>query len=276
MQNSFNAPYARWKVLSAEKTNEIRRFYKNRNPTIFTAVNIIKDNIFHTDPEYVWCAEGNEGSYKDGLGKHLQSIKSQKNGKKCSGSKPGLFSIFKDYDFGSMEENIDLSQNQLNKKNEKKIDASALSNIKELSNDVDYIVWMRNIMKKALDYYYMFGMCPFRMIVGSNKNPKLVIPSMEEGLFIARINPENSLKEIKWMSNNSLVNISKNIEPDEHVGVYCWAGYEPELDVGHYMMPFTSTVARLVGPYKEYKKFVRNAHIADDLASRPVVLTVSK
>src|SRR6056297_426489 len=254
----LQSKFSNWKILDEQKTFEIRRFYRNRNSTVFTAASVVKEHIFQLDPEYIWCPESTFTTYNRGLGKLIKTYKSKGKENINLEKRPGIFENFDTDDF----ENVfgtNTGGPTKDKKELKRDPIKVFESCTELMKDPEQIVWMKKIMKKALDYYYMFGMCPFRMVVGCDKNPKLVIPSMEEGHFIARINPENSIKEVQWLSKSNLRTGGMNLEPDDTVGVYCWESFEPQLDVTSMQTPYTSAVARLIGPYKEFKKFVKNA-----------------
>lgn len=272
--------FSDWQILSPKSTKEIRRFYKNNDTTAFTACSVIREHIFQIDPEYIWCPKENKESYYNTLGNLIKISKEKSNRTitigKSTEKTPGILEGFVEERADDEAVVLGTEEKQNGKKDGDKLNPmNRIKNCKNLVKDPEQKLWMKKLMKKALDYYYMFGMCPFKMIIGSDKNPKLVIPSMEEGAFIARINPETSIKEVRWLSNQFGTMRTVKIKPDEKVGVYCWENFEPELDVDPLQTPYTSPIARLIGPYHIYKKFMVNAGIADELASRPPIVTIS-
>jgi hypothetical protein len=142
-----------------------------------------------------------------------------------------------------------------------------------LSRDPVLMGWLEKLGKDAIRLKMIYGMCPFRMIYDDEiGTDTVVIPDMISGNFIFRLNPFDVM-EIGWMSTLRKGKSKAEIQPDKDTGVYVWPDSKPVM-IGH--QPFNSVAARLRKPYLVRERVVDHFLVADQMASKPPIVTQSK
>jgi len=142
-----------------------------------------------------------------------------------------------------------------------------------LSRDPVLMGWLERLGKDAIRLKMIFGMCPFRMVyddeIGSDT---IVIPDMISGNFIYRLN-EFDVLEVGWMSTLRKGKSKADVLPDSDTGVYVWSDSKPVM-VGR--QPYNSVAARLRKPYLVRERVIDHFLVADQMASKPPIVTQSK
>lgn len=254
MLNITGSKYNQWRELNRHVSMDIRRLYCQNEATISTVVELISDHIFDSEFRYDWCPEDETNSYERTLGALIKSS--------SSGNDDGASSK------GGDEKRAQAQRQQQRIKGKNVQGASC----PQTPNDPEQLRWMKETMREAMDYYYMFGMCPFRVIMGPDTFPKIIIPDFSTGNFIAKINEDTGTADVGWIDYKDKYINKGELEPDKKVGVYVWPQFKPLIDEPN---PFRSVISKLRREYNEFRMMMHNNLKADQFNSNPLILTVS-
>ncbi len=125
--------------------------------------------------------------------------------------------------------------------------------------------WIMDLLRTAIEWKLMFGMCPYYEMKTGDGRPSITVPEVGGGQFMAR-NGANRKTEVGWLSKEGAQRGS--MEPDTLV--YVWPDQVP--DIGNWWAPYRSVGARLLKTFLEKEELRLNALVADHLAARPPLI----
>lgn len=126
--------------------------------------------------------------------------------------------------------------------------------------------WITDLVRAAIDWKLMFGMCPFREELTAENRPSIVIPELGRGQFMARLG-ETGRTEVGWLTEQG--RLRGSVQPDTRV--FVWPDHTPDTWIA--ADPYRSVGARLFKADLEQKQLRQNVLVADWTASRPPLIT---
>jgi len=245
-----NGNLRKWQVMDKTLTQDLYIFYEN-DLDIKTAEDVLMSAVFKGGFTIEYGAGTSEPSYENTIKAKLKGpVKTKFQGSKSKEQQPERDG-----------ERIDRADGRNN------------TTGTSTPRDPVLLAWLKKLGMDGLRMKLIYGMCPFRMVYDQDiDSDTIVIPEISSGSFIFRLN-KFDVVEVGWMSADKRGNTRAEIGPDKHTGVYVWPDTVPTM-AGK--QPFKSLAARLRKPYLVLERVLGNFLVADQMASKPPIVTQSK
>lgn len=137
---------------------------------------------------------------------------------------------------------------------------------------------LRELLRQALDYRRMFGMCPIKIVNEEGGRSHLVIPDYTTGSFIVRYNQARGRLDVAFASQHlahmmggpgALTPTMSTMKPDPDVHVFVWEDTRPTFRLNDFKTP----LIRLLPRFLYIQQLRENLILADMESCNPTMIT---